>query len=188
MKMKPSEARKHTELNHVLPIATGIWQVGIGVALLSIGILVYVVDRNVIPFFAISTSDIVSINWSLTGRYSDWVPSFCHSAGICLLSAGILGCGRRVSLTICATWAVVHSILELSQMDELASSIFGGVTLAGDNGIAYRYLEAYSKNGVFDVSDLLAATTGSALAYLVLKSTCHHKSRPSGAKSGSADS
>lgn len=137
---------------------------------LSVGTLVYLIDRNPEQIYFIYHSSIgLSLYHSLPklfGPIGNSLPTFIHVFSFILLTAAIIGCGKRGHLVICLGWLVVDLLFELGQKFKSLS-----VMLTPDWFSTIPYLEN-SKNyflyGFFDLNDIGSIILGAILAYILL--------------------
>lgn len=147
-----------------------IRQIAIGLLALLAGTLVYVFAR---PGGAVLLPDCLTL--CAHPPPSAWflgpLPSFAHTAGICLLMAGVLSAGRKVGAWICASWSMVEALFELGQHPRAATWITDRLPLWFDHTPILGLTRNFFLRGNFDPFDLAATFIGAVFAYLVIVKT-----------------
>jgi hypothetical protein len=148
-------------------------QILIGLGGLTIGTLVYLIDRPpeatyFIHFSRIKVS-LYGILPNLFGVIGNSLPDFLHVFSFILLTAGLLSLGKRGSLVICLGWFSIDFVFELFQK-------FNALPLKiipkWFNDIPFlENTENYFTQGTFDFLDLIAIALGTVTAYFVLLAT-----------------
>jgi len=148
-----------------------------GIFLLSIGALIYLIDRppdqSYIIFslpFQLSFYDVTP---SLFGTIGNFLPHFLHVSAFILITAGLLNCGKKGYLAICLFWLVVDVGFELGQKySTIAVSLvpdwFDGIFLLENT-------RSYFLNGTYCHLDMAAIIAGSVLAYMFLIHTHNNR-------------
>ena len=142
----------------------------IGIFLLSIGALIYLIDRPpgqtyfifALPF-QLSFYDVTP---SLFAPIGNFLPHFLHIVAFILLTAGVIGCGRKDCLAICLFWLIICAGFELGQKYSVqAASLipdwFDGIFILENT-------RNYFLHGTYCPLDMTAIIIGSVLAYIFL--------------------
>ena len=106
----------------------------------------------------------------LFGRVGNNFPAFAHVIAFILLTAGIVSCGKRGRLIICASWFLVDTAFEVGQRYDSIT-----VRLVPDWFAHIPFLENtwnYFLRGTFDFMDIVAIVIGTVTAYWLLVLTC----------------
>ena len=155
-------------------------QIIIGIVMLSLGTLIYVIDRSPIHTYFLYQGNLeFSLYQSLPnifGSIGNNLPSFIHVFSFSLLTAGIVATQQRSYFFICGLWFFIDAAFEIGQ--GLINT--GSTILASFKGIPIlENTESYFLHGTFDWHDLIASAIGAIVAYLVLKATIHKRSNVS---------
>jgi hypothetical protein len=145
------------------------WQIAIGVLALGVGVALYVLDRPPSQIYFVPKA------WSLFkgtpstfGAIGYHLPTFLHVFAFCLITSGVLACGRQGAAVICVLWMLVDMLFEIGQQQDIASEI---VAYIPDWFKGVPFLENtadYFVQGRFDPADLLAILFGAIAAYLLM--------------------
>lgn len=148
-------------------------QLLIGLGGLTIGTLVYLIDRPPEATYFIHFSSIkislYGILPNVFGVIGNSLPDYLHVFSFILLTAGLLSWRKRGSLVICLGWFSIDFIFELFQkFNTLPLRIipewFKGIPFLENT-------ESYFQKGTFDLLDLIAISLGTVTAYFVLLAT-----------------
>ena len=148
-------------------------QIFIGIAVLLLGIMVYLVDRPPDQTYFVYSSPVnISLNNvipNLFGLIGNSLPTFIHIFSFFLITAGLICYHKRGYLIICISWFLVDCAFEFGQKyNSLALKIipdwFAGIPFLENT-------ENYFLYGTFDFIDMAAITIGTVIAYFVLLST-----------------
>jgi hypothetical protein len=151
----------------------------IGALALSIGCLVYLVDRAPLQtYFVYSAGVNISLHNilpDLFGPLSNFLPSFIHVFAFALITAGLVSCGKRGWLIICFGWFLINSAFEFGQKfnvwtSKLIPSSFQSIPILENT-------KGFFLRGTFDVYDLVAMAIGAVAAYVVLSVTTRRRYR-----------
>jgi len=158
-------------------------QVLIGLISLLIGTLVYFISRSpegvyfVHRFgFILKLHNIINdIAPDFFGSFGAWLPEFIHVFSFILLIAGIVSCGKRGYVIICAGWFLVDALFEFGQkysstVLKIIPSWFSGIPILEST-------EGFFRKGTFDMKDMIAILAGTIAAYLVLLITMDKRER-----------
>jgi hypothetical protein len=141
----------------------------LAVAALSVGALVYLVDRQSEHIYFIpKVLTLADGLGPLFGRIGNSLPSFLHVYAFILITVVVIGNGPVLTPILCITWFSVENMFEAAQ----------------HSGIAYRVLEhvpkwfqgipflentsAYFQAGTFDILDVISISLGTFAAYLTI--------------------
>ena len=148
-------------------------QILIGVAGLSLGALVYLIDRppEATYFIYFSRINISLYNTfpNVFGVIGNSLPDFLHVFSFILITAGLLSCQKKCSIIVCISWFSLDFLFELFQKDnamplEIIPNWFKGIPFLENT-------ENYFSQGTFDIADLIAIIVGTAIAYFILLTT-----------------
>lgn len=151
-------------------------QLMIGMAALSVGLMVYLYDRppdSALMLQVIGITKAFSEVSPLFGPIGDQLPAFIHVFAFALLTAGLLGCRSRGALFICLFWLAVNVLFELGQVIE--NPIAGNHSGAFDTVFGSGVLGNFFRFGTFDPLDLLAMTVGAVAAFIILRITMQRR-------------
>ena len=150
------------------------FQVLIGLACLFIGTMVYFISRSPEDvYFVHRFSFILKLHKMIHGAAPDffgslgpWLPEFVHVFSFILLTAGIVACGKRGYVIICAGWFLIDALFELgqkysSQVIKIIPSWFSHIPILEST-------EGFFRKGTFDMKDMIAILAGTIAAYFVL--------------------
>lgn len=156
-------------------------QILIGAAGLSLGTLVYLIDRPPEATYFIYFS---KINISLYntvpnafGVLGNSLPDFLHVFSFILLTAGLLSCQKKGSIIICISWFSVGFLFEMLQKYnamplKIIPTWFKGIPFLENT-------TNYFRQGTFDIADLIAIALGTVVAYFILLTTNQRRRRTS---------
>ena len=151
--------------------STAMVQASIGLSVLTIGALVYILDRPadqapILNLFISSGS-----SGKFFGIAGLSFPTFSHVFAFSLFTVALLGARRTAALWICLGWLVLDTGFELGQHSMAAGLIsplipawFGTVPILNQ-------ARDFFVLGTFDVFDLLSITLGALAAYGVIRLT-----------------
>jgi len=148
-------------------------QILIGVAGLSLGALVYLIDRppEATYFIYFSRINISLYNTfpNVFGVIGNSLPDFLHVFSFILITAGLLSCKKKCSIIVCISWFSLDFLFELLQKDnalplKIIPNWFKGIPFLENT-------ENYFSQGTFDIADLIAIIVGTAIAYFILLTT-----------------
>ena len=148
-------------------------QILIGVTGLSLGALVYLIDRppEATYFIYFSRINISLYNTfpNVFGVIGNSLPDFLHVFSFILITAGLLSCQKKCSIIVCISWFPLDFLFELFQKYnamplEIIPNWFKGIPFLENT-------ENYFSQGTFDIADLIAIIVGTAIAYFILLTT-----------------
>ncbi len=148
-------------------------QILLGLGGLTIGTLVYLIDRppeaTYFIYFSRIKISLYGVLPNVFGAIGNSLPDFLHVFSFILLTAGLLSWRRRGSLVICLGWFSIDFIFELFQKFNafplrIIPEWFKGIPFLENTG-------NYFKQGTFDLLDLIAISLGTVAAYFVLLAT-----------------
>jgi hypothetical protein len=147
-------------------------QITIGVAALSIGLIVYLYDRSpdsALILQVIGVTSAFSAVSHLFGPISGQLPAFIHVFAFALLTTGVLGCRTQGALVVCLFWLIVDVLFELGQVAE--NQVFGNHSGTFDTIFGSGVLGNFFRFGTFDPLDLLAMALGAVTAFIIWRIT-----------------
>jgi len=148
-------------------------QILIGVAGLSLGTLVYLIDRppEATYFIYFSKINISLYNTfpNVFGVLGNSLPDFLHVFSFILLTAGLLSCQKKGALIISISWLSLDFLFELFQKYnalplKIIPTWFKGIPFLENT-------TNYFSHGTFDIFDVIAIVFGAAIAYFILLTT-----------------
>ncbi|OQY17660.1 MAG: hypothetical protein DRG35_06335 [Deltaproteobacteria bacterium] len=148
-------------------------QILIGVAGLSLGTFVYVIDRppEATYFIYFSKINVSLYNTfpNVFGVIGNSLPDLLHVFSFILLTAGLLSCQKKCSIIVCISWFSVDFLFEIFQKYnamplEIIPNWFKAIPFLENT-------ENYFKQGTFDIADLIAIALGAVVAYVILLTT-----------------
>lgn len=144
-------------------------QILIGVLALGLGIALYVLDRSPTQtYFLPDALSLFSATPSVFGTLGNHLPTFLHVFAFCLISSGILGCGRRGALIVCFFWLFIDGAFEIGQHPSASEIIIPMIpSLFFDIPILDNTVN-YFAQGRFDPIDLISILLGVVSAYLLI--------------------
>jgi hypothetical protein len=149
----------------------------IGALALSIGCLVYLVDRDPLQtYFIYSTGVNISLHNFLPdifGSLSNFLPSFLHVFAFALITAGLVSCGKRGWFIICSGWFLINSAFEFGQKFSAWTSKH--IPGSFESIPILENTKGFFLQGTFDVHDLIAMAIGAVAAYVVLSFTMRRR-------------
>jgi len=142
----------------------------IGIFLLSIGALIYLIDRPPIQTYLIFSLpfqlSFYDVTPSFFGTIGNFLPHFLHVTAFILITTGLIDCGKKGYLAICLFWLMIDAGFELGQKySTIAASIvpdwFDGIFLLENT-------RSYFLNSTYCYLDIAAIIVGSVSAYAFL--------------------
>ena len=153
------------------------WQILIGTSGLLIGAMVYLIDRPLDQVYFLYSSGLKTSFYQsfpdVFGALGNTLPGFLHVFSFILITAGMVSCGKRGGLIICAGWFLTDTLFELGQ--KFSTQV---VNLIPDDFAGIPYLENtknYFLGGTYDPLDLGAIFIGTLMAYYVLTKTINRR-------------
>ncbi len=145
----------------------------IGIFLLSLGALIYLIDRPPGQTYFIFTLpfqlNLYNITPSLFGPIGNFLPHFLHVSAFILLTAGLIDCGKRGYLLICLFWMAVNVGFELGQ--RYSDYAVGLVPARFDDVFLLENTRNYFLHGTYCHLDMAAIIIGGISAYAFLHYT-----------------
>jgi len=144
----------------------------IGLAALSIGLMVYLSDRAPDSAFllqVIGGKSPFSEASHLFGPISGQLPAFLHVFAFALLTTGVLGCGTRGALFVCLFWLIVDVLFEVGQV--AGNPVVGNHSGAFNTTFGSEVVGNFFRFGTFDPLDLLAMALGAVAAWIIWRIT-----------------
>ena len=158
--MRNDKDIKVNKYSEIMQIATAIFA-------LSIGLLVYLFDRQPDNIYFISGSFSQAGNFPrIFGQIGDHLPTFIHVYVFILLTASVTSVS---AFQACILWFAIDGLLEFAQFTPIAHWIAGNVP-AWFSGVPFlENTASYFLKGTFDVLDLVSIILGTIAAYLTIK-------------------
>ena len=140
---------------------------GLAVAALILGVLVYLTDRVAGIAVLLPRVDALA-GRHLFGAIGQSLPSFLHPFAFSLATAAALRPGVAQRWGACATWCAVNLACEFAQHPAFKASWARALNeLAGTGGVERRVM-SYCLQGTFDVGDVAAVVLGALAAGALL--------------------
>ena len=150
---------------------TNSTQLLIGLAGLLFGTMVYLLARPPEHTFVHSAISLSHLTPAVFGVLGHSLPTFAHVFAFSLLTAGLLGGGKKTCFTICLSWFLVDAAFEFGQHAELASWLAKGIPPWFEKVLILDKTDSYFLYGTFDPWDVLSIVLGALAAYLVIQRT-----------------
>jgi hypothetical protein len=146
------------------------WLAGLSLALLALGVLVYVVDRAPGTAAALPTAlSMYDGSRSWFGALGGSLPTFVHALGFSLLTALVLPRTRRHAALACGGWALIETAFEVGQHKAVSPLLAAWIAPAAGSVPGADTLRRYFLVGGFDPWDIAAGLAGAAAAYFILR-------------------
>lgn len=145
------------------------FQVGLALAILGLGTLVYLIDRP--PGLTALPESITLFQPTVRffGPVGRSFPAFAHVFAFSLLTMALIGGGRGRAIGACTGWFLVDTAFELGQhptiapkLTQLIPSWFEAIPILSRTNHFFLY-------GTFDPLDLFSIALGALAAYAVLQ-------------------
>lgn len=146
-------------------------QLVLGLAVLLLGILVYLVDRPPAETFVPSAFSLYQVIPCIFGRLGQSLPTFAHVFAFSLLTAVLLGGGKRTAVAICLGWMAIETAFELGQHPALAPALVKLIPSWFGQIPVLQKTDSYFLRGTFDRGDMLSIVLGALAAYVVIQKT-----------------
>ena len=136
---------------------------------LSIGVLVYVLDRQAeFVYFLPGWLSLHTQVGSVFGSIGDYLPTFIHVYAFILLTVVVAVPAITKLIPVCLAWLIVDTLFEVAQIEAIAQWL-AGHTPGWFSGIPFlENTTDYFLMGTFDALDLLSITAGTLAAYLTV--------------------
>lgn len=141
----------------------------LSVAMLVVGTLIYIVDRQ--PGSAAALPASLSLHSGVTrwfGAAGDWLPSFLHAFAFSVLTALVLPRTLSHAAAACAGWALVETAFEVGQHAAVSPWLVQALAPFAGTAPGAIQLQRYFAAGSFDPADVAAGIAGATLAFVVL--------------------
>lgn len=141
----------------------------LGAGVLGLGMLVYILDRPAgTTYFLPEVISLFPTTPRVFGTVGNQLPTFLHVLAFCLITSGVLGCGRRGALFVCLFWLTIDAAFEIGQQPSVASELiahipgwFAAVPILSNTA-------NYFSRGRFDPADLASIVLGAVCAYFLI--------------------
>ncbi len=139
----------------------------IAIIALSIGLLVYLLDRQPDRVYFLSHAfSLAHGQHPLFGAMGNYLPTFVHVYAFILLTVAIVGSSNNRLLRICTLWFVMAALFECGQHPLLAPRIAASLPAWFAHIPILDNTAAYFLKGTFDLLDLLSIALGTISGYL----------------------
>lgn len=139
----------------------------IAIIALSIGLLVYLLDRQPDRVYFLSHGlSLVHGRHPLFGVMGDHLPTFVHVYAFISLTVAIAGSSNTRLLRICTLWFVIASLFECGQHPLLAPRIAAALPAWFAHVPILDNTAAFFLKGTFDLLDLWSIALGTVAGYL----------------------
>ena len=145
-------------------------QVIAAVIVLTIGVLVYLLDRSGTSIYLVPDS------WSfgagvppVFGVIGNTLPTFAHTFAFILFTSALLMPWRWSAVVACAGWWVVASLFEIAQSDAWAKTIAAQVPDWFAEWPLLDNVAGYFIGGRFDPFDLLSIGIATVCAFVAIR-------------------
>jgi len=144
---------------------------GIGSAMLLLGVLIYLLDRHPDQVFFIYALKLPYFHHPehrrLFGEIGLNLPSFLHGCSFSLLICSMLPSQtKRNYFIVCVVWATISNLFEFGQLIKPLTIIYIPRFLLENS--AFMHTINYFRYGTFDYMDILFAVLGCLFAYCIL--------------------
>ena len=155
------------------------WLMGIGAAVLLVGVAFYLVARSPDQVYFLPDDLSLTQTWGRhLGVWTGSLPSFVHGLALVLITSSVVGCRRfRCVLAVSIGWLAVDLFLEFAQHPML------GAWLAAHTPEWFSFFpvlentKPYFMSGTFDHLDLAATLLGVVLAVVIATLNCYNTER-----------
>jgi len=145
-------------------------QVVIAVIVLTIGVLVYLLDRPSTSVYLVPDS------WSfgdsiapVFGAIGNHLPTFAHTFAFTLFTSALLAPWRWSAVVACAGWWFVGSLFEVAQNDAWSAIIATRVPEWFADWPLLDNVAGYFVTGQFDLFDLASIGVATVCAFVVIR-------------------
>ena len=144
-------------------------QVLVGILALGLGVALYVLDRPPAQtYFVPNALSLFEEAASVFGTIGYHLPTFLHVFAFCLITSGVLGCGRRGAAMVCLLWLLIDGAFELGQHPDAARIILPLIPGWFANIPVLDNTANYFSQGHFDPADVISILLGTVGAYLAI--------------------
>ncbi len=141
----------------------------LGIFALSLGTLVYLIDRPANKTYLISDSiSLFDRIAPLFGTIGNHLPTFSHVFAFILITAALTSARRSSYLFICGIWLLIDFLFELGQHGAISSHIASNLPPYIVELPILSHAVNYFQNGRYDPIDLASIFLGTVAAYGVL--------------------
>ena len=146
-------------------------QMLIGLVALTLGTMVYLVDRPAEQSFIPSAISLFDLTPAVFGIVGHSLPTFAHVFAFSLLTAALLTGERKTAITVCLGWFVVEAAFEVGQHPLIAQWLSKVIPPWFAYPPFLDKVDGYFLHGTFDPLDMFAIALGALAAYLVIQNT-----------------
>jgi hypothetical protein len=154
------------------------FQVGLALAVLGVGVLVYLLDRP--PGLTALPESITFFQPTVRffGVMGQSLPAFAHVFAFSLLTVALIGGGRGTTIGACTGWFLVDAAFELGQHPTIAPKL-AHLTPTWFKAIPIlNRTEHFFLHGTFDPLDLFSIALGALAAYIVVRRMQFREDQP----------
>lgn len=144
-------------------------EIGIVLAALGLGTLVYVFDRP--PGFTALPAHVTLFQPTIAvfGSLGQMLPAFVHVFAFSLLTIALIDGGRRAAVLVCSGWFLMDSAFELGQYPPVGTALARFVPSWFEHLPILERTEGFFRYGTFDPLDLLSVAAGALAAYALIE-------------------
>jgi len=141
----------------------------IALTVLSVGALVYLLDRHPEHIYFIPDALTVSHGGlDIFGQLGNHLPTFVHVYALILLTVVVMGSGPYLTPAICMIWVIIDSLFEIGQQAQVAQWLSSYIP-EWFQGIPFLEVTSnYFITGTYDVHDIISILLGAFMAYLTI--------------------
>lgn len=155
--------------------------IALGLLALTVGTLVYVLDRPATAVYFVPDSSVLALNTPLIfGQLGSYLPASMHAMAFVLFS--IVFAGRRYLGLMAVAWFAAEVLFELSQLDVIANKIATAIPTWFAGAPILENIPSHFMTGRFDGMDvlflLLGCAAATAIGYLMLPQPSSGSRRP----------
>ena len=152
-------------------------QIATGLLVLTIGVLVYLLDRPSTSVYLVPDSWTFGRQFpSVFGLIGQQLPTFAHTFAFSLFTCAVLEPWRGAAPAACTGWWVFGSLFELAQRDAWSAVIAAWVPAWFADWPVLDNVTNYFVNGRYDPRDMVSIALAAICAWGVIVLT--HRLRP----------
>jgi len=145
-------------------------QVIAGVIVLTIGVLVYLLDRPTTSVYLIPAGWSIGAQWPpVFGVIGNHLPTFAHTFAFILFTSALLAPWRGSAFTACAGWWFIASVFEIAQSAAWSAAIAARVPPWFADWPLLDNVAGYFVAGRFDGLDLVSIALATVCAFGVIR-------------------
>jgi hypothetical protein len=144
-------------------------QIFAAVAVLTIGVFVYLLDRpSGSTYFVPDAWSLANDTPSIFGTIGRHLPTFAHTFAFILFTTAVMAPTRKAAAGICVAWLIVESTFEMAQSDAISTKIAANVPDWFSDWPIFDNVAAYFVAGRFDPLDLISIIVAAGAAFLMI--------------------